>query len=47
MENLTVAQNHALDAMKEAFKAADGIGMAMNDNTFLRYLRARCVCYIF
>ena len=31
----------ALEAMRVAFDGMDGIGMPLNDQTFLRYLRAR------
>lgn len=38
---LNATQQEALDQMKELFQNSDGHGMAMNDSTFLRYLRAR------
>jgi hypothetical protein len=38
---LNATQQEALDAMRSTFDNADGHGMAMNDSTFLRYLRAR------
>lgn len=31
----------ALEAMRIAFDGMDGVGMTLNDRTFLRYLRAR------
>jgi hypothetical protein len=35
----------ALEAMRVTFNGMDGIGMRLNDQTFLRYLRARYIFY--
>lgn len=40
-EELSEAQTTALNHMRETFNDSNGFGMPMNDETFLRYLRAR------
>lgn len=39
--NLTETQKVALEAMRKTFLGREGYGMAVNDKTLLRYLRAR------
>ena len=41
--DLSDAQQDALEQMRGTFKDENGHGMPMNDDTFLRYLRARFV----
>lgn len=41
MMDLTKEENDALEKMRTAFPAKDCCGLALNDATFLRYLRAR------
>lgn len=36
-----VKHHEELEIMRNAFKDADGIGLPMDDDTYLRYLRAR------
>jgi hypothetical protein len=38
---LDAKKRTALDAMRANFSKVDGVGLPMNDSTFLRYLRAR------
>lgn len=41
MIELDSKQQAALVSMRTTFAGLDGIGMPLNDQTFLRYLRAR------
>jgi hypothetical protein len=40
---LSIVQNEVLIQMQTVFNAENGTGMLMNDETYLRYLRARLV----
>ena len=41
MVDLSKEQNDALEKMRTAFPASDCCGLALNDATFMRYLKAR------
>lgn len=41
MTDLDPMQMEALEAMRTTFAKEDGVGLPMNDVTYLRYLRAR------
>lgn len=41
MEELDEKKLAALESMRQSFAGAEGCGMALDDRTYLRYLRAR------